>query len=61
MLMINPSLQRTPQRIVCLIPRLMEALFAFGLSGAIVGITDSCVEPQPQVRKKATIGGYEKS
>jgi ABC-type Fe3+-hydroxamate transport system substrate-binding protein len=57
MLMINPSLQRTPQRIVCLVPRLTEALFAFGLGGAIVGITDYCVEPQPQVRKKATIGG----
>jgi len=57
MLTINPSLQRTPQRIVCLVPSLTEALFAFGLGGAIVGITDYCVEPQPQVRKKATIGG----
>jgi Periplasmic binding protein len=57
MLTINPSLQRTLQRIVCLVPSLTEALFAFGLGGAIVGITDYCVEPQPQVRKKATIGG----
>jgi ABC-type Fe3+-hydroxamate transport system substrate-binding protein len=57
MLTINPSLPRTPQRIVCLVPSLTEALFAFGLGGAIVGITDYCVEPQPQVRTKATIGG----
>ena len=57
MLTITPSLQRTPQRIVCLVPSLTEALFAFGLGGSIVGITEYCVEPQSQVRMKATIGG----
>ena len=57
MLTISPSLHRTPQRIVCLVPSLTEALFAFGLEDSIVGITDYCVEPQPQVRMKVTIGG----
>ena len=57
MLTISPSLYRTPQRIVCLVPSLTEALFAFGLEDSIVGITDYCVEPQPQVRMKITIGG----
>jgi len=57
MLTITPSLQRMPQRIVCLVPSLTEALFAFGLGGSIVGITDYCVEPQSQVRMKATVGG----
>ena len=55
-LTITPPLQRTPQRIVCLVPSLTESLFAFGLGDSIVGITDYC-EPQPQVRRKATIGG----
>jgi ABC-type Fe3+-hydroxamate transport system substrate-binding protein len=54
---VAPRLQRTPQRIVSLVPSLTEALFAFGLADQIVGITDYCVEPQPQVRTKATIGG----
>jgi ABC-type Fe3+-hydroxamate transport system substrate-binding protein len=56
-LTITPPLQRTPQRIVCLVPSLTESLFAFGLGDSIVGITDYCAEPQPQVRRKATIGG----
>jgi ABC-type Fe3+-citrate transport system substrate-binding protein len=54
---ISPSLHRTPHRIVCLVPSLTDALFAFGLEDSIVGITDYCVEPQPQVRTKSTIGG----
>jgi ABC-type Fe3+-citrate transport system substrate-binding protein len=54
---ISPSLHRTPHRIVCLVPSLTDALFAFGLEDSIVGITDYCVEPHPQVRAKFTIGG----
>jgi ABC-type Fe3+-hydroxamate transport system substrate-binding protein len=57
MLTVTPPLQRTPQRIVSLVPSLTEALFAFGLERHIVGITDYCVAPQPHVRTKATIGG----
>ena len=37
MLTISPSLHRTPQRIVCLVPSLTEALFAFGLEDSIEG------------------------
>jgi ABC-type Fe3+-hydroxamate transport system substrate-binding protein len=57
MLTITPPLQRTPQRIVSLVPSLTEALFAFGLEPCVVGITDYCVEPQPQVQTKVRIGG----
>jgi ABC-type Fe3+-hydroxamate transport system substrate-binding protein len=57
MMTITPQLRRTPQRVVSLVPSLTEALFAFGLGDQIVGITDYCVEPQPQVRTKASIGG----
>jgi ABC-type Fe3+-citrate transport system substrate-binding protein len=57
MLSISPSLHRTPQRIVCLVPSLTEALFAFGLEDSIVGITDYCVKPRLLVRTKPTIGG----
>jgi ABC-type Fe3+-hydroxamate transport system substrate-binding protein len=57
MLTITPPLQRTPQHIVSLVPSLTEALFAFGLEQHIVGITDYCLEPQPQVRTKVSVGG----
>ena len=59
MLTITPPLQRTPQRIVALVPNLTEALFTFGLEQHIVGITDYCTEPQPQVRTKVCIGGIK--
>jgi ABC-type Fe3+-hydroxamate transport system substrate-binding protein len=57
MLAITPPLQQTPQRIVSLVPSLTEVLFTFGLGSRIVGVTDYCVEPQPAVRSKPTIGG----
>jgi ABC-type Fe3+-hydroxamate transport system substrate-binding protein len=60
MLAVTPSLQQTPQRIVSLVPSLTEALFAFGLGSRIVGVTDYCVEPQPEVRSKPTIGGTKR-
>jgi ABC-type Fe3+-hydroxamate transport system substrate-binding protein len=57
MLTTTPPLQRTPQRIVSLVPSLTEALFAFGLGSHIVGITDYCAEPHSQVGTKPTLGG----
>src|SRR5688572_31821849 len=54
---ITPPLQQTPLRIISLVPSLTEVLFAFGLGTRIVAITDYCVEPQPEVRSKPTIGG----
>jgi ABC-type Fe3+-hydroxamate transport system substrate-binding protein len=57
MLTITPPLQQPPQRMISLVPSLTEVLFAFGLGPRIVGITDYCTEPQPEVRSKPTIGG----
>jgi ABC-type Fe3+-hydroxamate transport system substrate-binding protein len=54
---ITPPLQQMPLRIISLVPSLTEVLFAFGLGTRIVAITDYCVEPQPEVRSKPTIGG----
>ena len=53
----QPTLHRTPQRIVSLVPSLTEALFAFGLEDSIVGMTDYCTEPPLLVRSKPAMGG----
>jgi ABC-type Fe3+-hydroxamate transport system substrate-binding protein len=55
--LVIPPLTRPPHRIISLVPSLTEALFAFGLGDRIVGLTEYCVEPQPDVRSKPTIGG----
>jgi ABC-type Fe3+-hydroxamate transport system substrate-binding protein len=57
MLAVIPPLSQPPRRIVSLVPSLTEVLFAFGLVDRVVGITDYCLEPQPAVRSKPTIGG----
>jgi len=57
MLALLPPLSQPPRRIVSLVPSLTEALFAFGLGDRVVGVTDYCLEPQPAVRSKPTIGG----
>jgi ABC-type Fe3+-hydroxamate transport system substrate-binding protein len=57
MLGVTPPLTHTPRRIVSLVPSLTEVLFAIGLGPHIVGLTEYCVEPQPAVRVKPTIGG----
>jgi ABC-type Fe3+-hydroxamate transport system substrate-binding protein len=57
MLAVIPPLSQTPRRIVCLVPSLTEALFAFGLGDRVVGITEYCSEPRPAVQSKPTIGG----
>ncbi len=46
-----------PQRVVSLVPSLTEALFAFGVGGAVVGVTNFCVEPRDAVAGKAKVGG----
>jgi ABC-type Fe3+-hydroxamate transport system substrate-binding protein len=53
----TPPLQRTPRRIVSLVPSLTEALSTFGLGSQIVGITDYCVEPRSLLGTKPSIGG----
>ncbi len=46
-----------PRRIVSLVPSLTEALFAFGLDRAVVGVTTFCVEPKEAVAAKLKVGG----
>ncbi|MBI2913751.1 MAG: cobalamin-binding protein [Chloroflexi bacterium] len=49
--------EQRPRRIVSLVPSLTEALFAFGLGEAIVGVTQFCVEPKEGVAAVAKVGG----
>jgi ABC-type Fe3+-hydroxamate transport system substrate-binding protein len=46
-----------PQRIVCLVPSLTEALFALGLGERVVGVTDWCVHPAAEVARLPKLGG----
>lgn len=51
------EVRRPPRRIVSLVPSWTEALFAFGLGEAVVGVTSFCVEPKDGVAGKAKVGG----
>lgn len=51
------ELRGQPRRIVSLVPSLTEALFAFGLGEAVVGVTRFCREPREGVAAKAKVGG----
>jgi len=51
------EIKSQPRRIVSLVPSLTEALFAFGLSEVVVGVTRFCVEPKKGVARKAKVGG----
>jgi ABC-type Fe3+-hydroxamate transport system substrate-binding protein len=46
-----------PRRIVSLVPSLTEALFALGLGGRVVGVTDWCVHPAEAVAALPKLGG----
>src|SRR3989304_3466316 len=46
-----------PRRVVSLVPSLTEALFAFGVGEAVVGVTNFCVEPRDAVAEKTRAGG----
>jgi ABC-type Fe3+-hydroxamate transport system substrate-binding protein len=46
-----------PDRIVSLVPSLTEALFALGLGGRLVGVTDWCVHPAAAVACLPRVGG----
>ena len=46
-----------PRRVVSLVPSLTEALFAFGVGDAVVGVTNFCVEPRDGVSEKMRVGG----
>lgn len=46
-----------PQRIISLVPSITETLFAFGLSGEVIAITDYCTYPRSGLETKERIGG----
>ena len=45
------------ERVVSLVPSLTEALFALGLGGKLVGVTDWCVHPAEAVARLPRVGG----
>jgi ABC-type Fe3+-hydroxamate transport system substrate-binding protein len=51
------ELQKTPKRIVCLVPSITELLADLGLTSSIVGITKFCVHPSSLRKEKIIIGG----
>jgi ABC-type Fe3+-hydroxamate transport system substrate-binding protein len=50
-------LQRSPRRIVSLVPSLTETLFQLGCGERVVGVTDYCVHPARGVAVCAKVGG----
>jgi ABC-type Fe3+-hydroxamate transport system substrate-binding protein len=51
------ALERSPGRIVSLVPSWTETLFALGLDEEVVGVTRFCVEPQAKVAARPKVGG----
>ncbi len=51
------AINGTPQRIISLAPSNTEILFALGLGGKVVGVTDWCDYP-PEALNKTKVGGY---
>jgi iron complex transport system substrate-binding protein len=51
------AINGTPQRIISLAPSNTEILFALGLGGKVVGVTDLCNYP-PEALNKTKVGGY---
>jgi iron complex transport system substrate-binding protein len=51
------SLNKTPQRIVSLVPSQTELLVDLGLEAAVVGITKFCVHPEHLRKTKTVVGG----
>ncbi len=51
------TFERSPRRIVCLVPSITETLFALGVGDRVVGVTDFCVHPADGVASRAKVGG----
>src|SRR5215212_7174735 len=51
------SLPTAPRRIVCLVPSITETLFALGLGGQIVGVTEYCTHPPDEIARVMKVGG----
>ena len=54
---VTLTLQRTPARIISLVPSLTELLCDLGLEDQIVGLTKFCVHPAGLKKQKEIIGG----
>lgn len=50
-------LQAQPRRIVSAAPGITETLFALGLGGRVVGVSDYCRYP-PEAKRRPKVGGY---
>jgi ABC-type Fe3+-hydroxamate transport system substrate-binding protein len=51
------TLDKTPQRIISLVPSQTELLYSMGLDQEVVGITKFCVHPEEWFRSKTRVGG----
>lgn len=51
------SLEKTPERILCLVPSLSELLVDLGLENKLVGVTKFCVHPENLLKEKTVVGG----
>jgi iron complex transport system substrate-binding protein len=51
------SLEKTPERLVSLIPSMTASLFDLGLDRRLVGVTDYCPQPQEDKSSLPTVGG----
>ena len=51
------NFEKTPVRIVSLVPSQTELLFDLGLENSIVGITKFCVHPNHFLKEKTIVGG----
>lgn len=49
--------EKTPQRIISLVPSQSELLVDLGLENELVGITKFCVHPKHLIKEKAIVGG----
>jgi ABC-type Fe3+-hydroxamate transport system substrate-binding protein len=54
------TLNKTPQRIISLVPSQTELLFDLGLIDEVIGITKFCIHPAEWFRTKTRIGGTKK-
>jgi ABC-type Fe3+-hydroxamate transport system substrate-binding protein len=50
-------IEKTPKRVVSLIPSTTESLFDLGLGDSVVGITDYCTQPAREVSYLTRVGG----
>ena len=50
-------LEKTPERIICLVPSLSELLVDLGLESKLMGVTKFCVHPENLRKEKTVVGG----